>query len=121
MVLNWYVLQPVKPGQQQQRGREAHVGREDGVDVGRYPSSKREEDGKMKEGGTRVERVEGEGGEEERRRGGRGGGKMGRKRKREEGEAVNQRERKKRRAKKRGQNVLTRNRTGVVAATKLSK
>ena len=70
MVLNWYVLQPVKPGQQQQRGREAHVRREDGVDVGRYPSSKREEDGKMKEGGTRVERVQGEGGEEERRRGG---------------------------------------------------
>ena len=56
------------------------------MDVGRYPSSKREEDGKMKEGGTRVERVEGEGGEEERRRGGRGGEKMGRKRKREEGE-----------------------------------
>ena len=81
MVLNWYVLQPVKPGQQQQRGREAHVRREDGVDVGRYPSSKREEDGNMKEGGTRVERVEGEGGdgrreegeeEEEKRWGGRG-------------------------------------------------
>ena len=69
MVLNWYVLQPVKPGQQQQRGREAHVRREDGVDVGRYPSSKREEDGKMKEGGTRVERVEGEGGDGRREEG----------------------------------------------------
>ena len=97
--------------------------------MGCHPSQEREEDGKRKEGGTRVEREEGGGR-------GRGGVKKGRRREGEEEE-----ERRRRSGKcpnpeegthtnkthtttppKRPntQNVLTRNRTGVVAATKRS-